>query len=361
MYKMKKYYGSWVILAGLWITACTEPNQQKETVPSVKLEQVKAASEETSLQYPGKVKAAQDVNLAFKVSGTLARIYVDEGKPVQAGQLLAELDPTDYQVQLDATEAQYLQVKAEAERVMALYQEGAATSDANDKATYGLKQITAKYKHHQDELAYTKLYAPFSGAIQKRIFEAHETVGAGMPVLSMISGGTPEVEINLPAAAYIHRDRFSTFSCTFDLYPGETYTLRPISITPKANANQLYAMRLRIAAPAGSVMPVPGMSTMVTAAVGGGDDKMVSLVVPSGAVLKADGREWVYVVDAKRGTISRREVKLVQLLSNESSIVASSALNVGDIVVASGTRSLHDGDEITIVNEFTKTNVGGLL
>ena len=166
MHQMKKYYGSWAILAGLWITACTEPNQPKEMVPSVKLEQVKAASEETSLQYPGKVKAAQDVNLAFKVSGTLARIYVDEGKPVQAGQLLAELDPTDYQVQLDATEAQYLQVKAEAERVMALYQEGAATTDANDKATYGLKQITAKYKHHQDELAYTKLYAPFSGAIQ---------------------------------------------------------------------------------------------------------------------------------------------------------------------------------------------------
>ena len=55
MYKMKKYYGSWAILAGLWITACTEPNQQKEMVPSVKLEQVKAASEETSLQYPGKV------------------------------------------------------------------------------------------------------------------------------------------------------------------------------------------------------------------------------------------------------------------------------------------------------------------
>ena len=40
---MKKYYGSWAILAGLWITACTEPNQPKEMVPSVKLEQVKDA------------------------------------------------------------------------------------------------------------------------------------------------------------------------------------------------------------------------------------------------------------------------------------------------------------------------------
>lgn len=161
------------------------------------------------------------------------------------GQLLAELDPTDYQVQLDATEAEYQQIKAEAERVMALYKDNGTTPNANDKAVYGLKQITAKYKHHKDQLAYTRLYAPFNGYVQKRLFEAHETIGAGMPVIAMISGGTPEVEINLPAAGYISREQFDNYHCTFDIYPGETYPLKLISVTPKANANQLYTMRLR--------------------------------------------------------------------------------------------------------------------
>ena len=36
-----------------------------------------------------------------------------------------------------------------------------------------MKQITAKYQHHKDQLGYTRLYAPFSGYIQKRLFEAH--------------------------------------------------------------------------------------------------------------------------------------------------------------------------------------------
>ena len=74
---------------------------------------------------------------------------------------------------------------------MALYKENGTTHNANDKAVYGLKQITAKYKHHQDQLAYTRLYAPFSGYVQKRLFEAHETIGAGMPVISMVSAGAP--------------------------------------------------------------------------------------------------------------------------------------------------------------------------
>ena len=78
------------------------------------------------------------------------------------GQLPQELDPTDYQIQLDAAEAEkYQSVKAEAEQVMALYKENVTTPDANDKAVYGLRQITAKYNHAKDQLAYTRLYAPF--------------------------------------------------------------------------------------------------------------------------------------------------------------------------------------------------------
>lgn len=360
MRRMDKYHGVWVILAGLWITACTKPASQKETIPSVKLEQVLAASEQTILQYPGKVKAAQDVNLAFKVSGTLARFHVEEGTPVKAGQLLAELDPTDYQVQLDATEAQYLQIKAEAERVMALYQEGAATTDANDKATYGLKQITAKYKHHQDELAYTKLYAPFSGAIQKRIFEAHETVGAGMPVLSMISNGTPEVEINLPAAEYIHRDQFQAFSCTFDLYPGMTYSLRPISVTPKANANQLYTMRLKLMA-GDAPMPSPGMNTMVTIHYHSAEDAP-ECVVPTTALLTVGGTTQLFVYQAE-GTVKACQVETIRLLSDGHAIVRAvqGALRPGDTVVSAGVHEMKEGLGVKPLPRTTETNVGGLL
>ena len=357
---MKRYDGCWVILLGLWITACSGPNRPTESIPSVKLEQVKAASAEATLQYPGKVKAAQDVSLSFKVSGTLAKIYVDEGTTVRAGQLLAELDPTDYQVQLDATEAEYLKVKAEAERVMALYKEGVTTPDANDKATYGLRQITAKYKHHQDELAYTKLYAPFAGAIQKRIFEAHEIVGAGMPVLSMISGGTPEVEINLPAAEYIHRDQFNSYSCTFELYPGVTYALKPISLTPKANANQLYTMRLKLPADA-HPLPSPGMNTMVTIHYTESEGQP-ECIVPTTALRTTNG-ETVLFVYQPEGKVRSCPVETIRLLRNGHAIVRATAddLHPGDAVVAAGVHEMKEGLSVKPMPQTTETNVGGLL
>lgn len=356
---MKRIY---LILTGIsfiLLTSCAQRTKKAQDYQTVKIDTVISADEQTFLQFPGKVKAAQDISLAFRVSGTISKIYVKDGTRVSEGQLLAELDPTDYQVQLDATEAEYQQVKAEAERVMALYKENGTTPNANDKAVYGLKQITAKYKHHQDQLAYTHLYAPFNGYVQKRLFEAHETLGAGMPVISMISAGTPEVEINLPAAEYIRRELFNDYHCTFDIYPDKIYPLKLISVTPKANANQLYSMRLQLVTEASQPVPSPGMNTMVTIYCHTENENTLS--IPTGAILQKDERTYVFVYQPSDNTVHSREVTLQRLLSNGSSLVTSDQLKPGELIVSSGVHYIKDGETVKPLPRITKTNIGGLL
>ena len=122
---MKRIY---FILAGISLIlfmSCARSEKGTKDTQTVKIDTVVSASSQTALQFPGKVKAAQDISLAFRVSGTIRKIYVEDGARVREGQLLAELDPADYRVQLDATEAEYKQIKAEAERVMALYKDHA--------------------------------------------------------------------------------------------------------------------------------------------------------------------------------------------------------------------------------------------
>ena len=86
----------------------------------VRIDTVRAPEGAVELQYPGHVVAATEANVSFKVAGTLKRVLVSEGDYVKAGQLIAEIDPVDYKVQLSATEAEYAQIKADAERVMGL-------------------------------------------------------------------------------------------------------------------------------------------------------------------------------------------------------------------------------------------------
>lgn len=347
-----------VFCAMCFVTSCNNKAQQNDRVASVKIDTVVANGEKSFFQYPGRVKAAQDIDMSFRVSGKIQSIKVRDGQSVRAGQLLAVMDPSDYQVQLAATEAKYSQIKAEAERVIALYNDGGTTPNDYDKAVYGLKQIEALYQHHKDELAYTKLYAPFDGFIQKRFFEAHETVGAGMPVLSLLSNGTPEVEINIPAAEYIRRGQFSRYHCTFDIYPGKVYPLKLIGITHKANANQLYTMRLKIEV-GDHPMPSAGMNTMVS--IFFTDENDSTMQISSNAILNEDGKCCVFVYNTTSKTVKMCNVKCLRPLNNGKTIVTSDELKPGDIIVSAGVHAIKDGDKVRPLSPISKTNIGGLL
>lgn len=338
--------------------SCSQPTTKQSRIATVKTDSVITNGEKSFLQYPGRVKAAQDVDLSFRVSGHIQKIYVENGATVKKGQLLAEMDPTDYQVQLAATEAKYKQIKAEAERIIALYNDGGSTPNDYDKATYGLQQITALYKHHKDELAYTKLYAPFDGFVQKRFFDAHETVAAGMPVISMLGNGTPEVEINIPAAEYIRRDLFYNYHCTFDIYPDKVYPLQLIGITHKANPNQLYTMRLKLDAK-GLPMPSAGMNTMVS--IFYADENDQTLQVPSNAILHEKDLTSVYVYQPSTQTVKKCGVKCIRPLSDGKTIITSDLVKAGDIVVSAGIHAIKDGQKVKPLEPVSKSNIGGLL
>lgn len=344
------------ILLSLSFTSCSQKTNNQDNIPFVKVDTVRVYGNQGEMLFPGKVKPAEDVSIAFRVSGTIKKFHAKVGSFVRKGQLLVEMDSRDYELQLSATEAEYKQVKAEAERVMALYADNSTTANNNDKAVYGLQQITAKYNNHKNQLADTKLYAPFDGYVQSLLFEEHETVGAGMPVITIINNSNPEVEISLPVANFMHRDEMEHFSCTFDAIPGESFPLALIGVNQKANANQLYTMRLKLDSSNSTKKPAAGMATMVhiTSRVSG--DTQVT--VPVTAMYREGGKSYVFVV--KNKVLEKREVKPVEFTSN-GRVVLSSGVSLGEIVVSTGVHHVQDKEKVEILPVPSPSNVGGLL
>lgn len=362
-----KTYGLLLLFVVVAFVSCGQKQEEEEKIRKVRLETVESGNADKTALYPGTVKAAEDVSLAFRVSGVILRYAAEEGSYVRKGQLIVEMDATDYKVQMDATEAEYQQIKAEASRVMAMYADSVVTPNDYDKAVYGLQQITAKRQHHQDELAYTKLYAPFDGYIQKHIMEAHESVVAGMPVVSMVGNGRPEIEINIPASEYAERDRFTAYSCTFGIYEGVEYSLSLISITPKANNNQLYTMRLAIDT-AGKEIPSPGINgtvriSKVVSNANEADkniDDRETFTISANSILYENGQAWVYVYN-QSSTVGKTPIIVKEIKSDGSVVILAEGIKEGDRIVASGVRSVKDGQKVEIMQESSSTNVGGLL
>jgi RND family efflux transporter MFP subunit len=355
---MKKVFLTLALSPILLISACSQKNTVVSyTVQTVKTDTVRTYGERPCITYPGKIKAASDINIAFRISGTIAKVYVDAGNHVKKGQILAEIDSRDYEIQLAATEAEYKSIKSEAERVIALYEKKGVTPNDYDKAVYGLKQITAKYEAHGNALADTKLRAPFDGYIQKRLFDANETVAAGMPVISMISGDIPEVEINIPSSEFIRRDKFESFTCTVDIYPDRQFSLELIGIAQKANLNQLYNLRLKMRKDERQ-LPPPGIVAMVSIYFKTENTSLSS--IPLSALFETNGVSTVWIYDKDSETVEARTVTMREILTN-GTVVVSEGLNVGEIVVSAGVHSLRQGEKVKLLPAVSPTNTGGLL
>lgn len=351
-----------VLLATAAATGCrsNETGHKDEhktaAVANVRTAAAQSIGSTRTVSYPGRIQPAKDVNLSFRVAGPVAAVHFREGQHVRQGDTLAEIEERDYAIQLAATTAQYEQVKAEAGRVIELSDRGSATQNDYDKARYGLEQITALYHAHQNALNDTKMLAPFDGYVQQVHFEAGETVGAGMPVITLISDGAPIVKVDIPVDDFVNIDKAVRSWCTVDVYPGKTFELRLIDITKKANLNQLFTARYALRPAPDGTLPHSGISTGVCIEYRTDENGTVS--IPATALFEDRGATCVWVVN--QGKVQRRSVTADDIDRDGNARIIS-GLKAGETVVTAGVNSLKDGARVKVLPGKSATNPGNLL
>lgn len=328
-----------------------------ELAKNVKIANPEAVGATTEKYFSGVIKESSAVNLGFKAAGQILNIYVREGQRVQRGDLLAALDDKDYRLQLEATEAQYEQVKAEVERIEELYKRKSVSGNDYEKAISGKKMLTAKLQADRNMMEYTRLAAPFAGYVQSVRFKPSEMVDAGMSVVTLIDVRQLVVEINIPASLYVAKESFVSFGCLADVLPGEVFPLKLISINPKADSHQLYKVQLQLD-PKQDARLAAGMNVRVAITCATQADAACSL--PFGAVFGEDGKSYVWVVDTATSSVRKREVT-VQGIDGKGGVAISAGVTCTDRVVVAGAKSLREGQQVQALPEASEANVGGLL
>jgi multidrug efflux system membrane fusion protein len=103
-------------LVGLALTSCSEPVPEKTYVRPVKTVIFgEGSSQSAARSFPGRVQAAQQARLSFRVAGPLIQLPVFEGQEVKEGDILARLDPRDYQTAVSNLQARVADLKAQYE------------------------------------------------------------------------------------------------------------------------------------------------------------------------------------------------------------------------------------------------------
>ena len=204
----------------------------------------------------GTLSAVITVQVGSQVSGVISRLYADFNSRVKKGQLLAELDPTPFQAQVEQRQADLTKAQVEAanakiqfERQARLLQSGLAAQADYDsaKAQYDgaraqVAQAAAALSQAQTNLKYTKIVSPIDGVVVDRQYDVGQTVAASFqaPTLFSIAQDLTKMQVQADVdQSDIGRVRVGQLArFTVDAYPDEEFRGRISQIRLNATVSQ---------------------------------------------------------------------------------------------------------------------------
>jgi RND family efflux transporter MFP subunit len=338
------------------LTACSrpEPPPPPEVARPAKLFTVVGPDELMMRSFPGEVKASDEANLAFRVNGKLVEFPANRGIQVNQGDLLARLDPSDYQAEVNQAQAQYDLAVAQFDRAAELVGRKLISQAEYDQRLALKKVRKSDLTRATNNLDYTQLFAPFDGVVARRLSENFESVAAGQVVLILQTGKMVDVIVDIPESIVARIERVDPerktkpvqvrFGSTSDRAYTAYYKEHETNADP---ATLTFKVTFSLPAP-DDLNVLPGMSATVIADLSGlfSGETAVTLV-PIEAVfsaedepLDADKRQ-VWIVDPESMRTSRRDVKVGPLTGQNIAILEG--LDAGELIVAAGVNAVQEG------------------
>ncbi|HOB10896.1 MAG: efflux RND transporter periplasmic adaptor subunit [Acetomicrobium sp.] len=262
----------------------------------------------------GTVSAVTTVDVGTQVSGTIKEIYVDYNSTVKKGQMIALIDPTTFEAQVEQAKANLMHAKAALQKAKATLEDAQrnlnrqkllwdrdliarseldAAQTNYDLALAGVSeaeanvyQAQAALKKAETDLGYTRIYSPVDGIVVSRDVDAGQTVAASFqtPTLFTIAQDLTkmQIETNVDEADIGEVKEGLSVTFTVDAYPEAVFsgTIKQVRIASSVVENVVtYPVIIDVANP--DLMLKPGMTANVTIIT---DKKEGVLAVPSAAL-----------------------------------------------------------------------------
>jgi RND family efflux transporter MFP subunit len=356
---------------------------QKAQAKPVVVRAVTSGNYTNAISSSGNIKPAQLVKIAFKIPGTISYLGVDEGDYVKKGQLLAELDAHQYQLNALAAESNYtsskLKVHSEVpsainqaksqldlitnryNRYKSLYENGALPRDKFEALETQLKVIQNKYQEALDsrsvsakkldqakamsDLAHSSLddsriYAPLSGVVVKKLAESGELAATGYPV--MVLGELSKIEVEIGVAdEYINQLRIGQTAkvYVYGLKRGFSGVITEIGAMADEKT-RTFPVKLTVNNPYKQLKP--GMIAKVTVPL----NSTSAILVPVDSIVNMSDGSGVFVYVPKSGTVVRRKIVTGDLVKEKIEILQG--LHQGEQIVVSGQFKLKNHDRVRV-------------
>ncbi len=229
-----------IIIITLFFSACKEQVAEEKITEKVKVRTTKVIEKEMSIPVhcSGKLSSKEESKLSFKTGGIISNIFVDEGQKVKKGQVLAKLNLSEIQAQVNQARLGLEKAKRDFRRANNLYQDSVVTLEQLQNVTTALNIAKSNVKIAEFNLQYSTIKAPSNGKILKRVAEENEIIGTGYPIF--LFGSTENdwiIRVNITDKDIFSLKLNDKAEIKFDAYPDKTFTA---SVTEIGNSADPY-------------------------------------------------------------------------------------------------------------------------
>jgi RND family efflux transporter MFP subunit len=353
MLKQTLSYSAFVLTTILFLNGCEEP-PQTFVAPSrpVKTIVIGGASSGDSRTFPAVVDAIQKADISFRVHGKIQKILVKEGDDVIKGQLLAELDPTDFKIQLKDRQASFDTASANYDRAKKLVDKGVISKVDHDKIRANFYTAQSGLDKAKQDFLYTKLKANFPGQIAKRYVENFEEILGSQKIFALEDVSALKLKIDVPENLMIAVDKNRgddrALYAMFDNIKDQKFPLKFSEATTKADPNtKTFKITLKMDA-AKDYNILPGMTATVVAELFPSEtSSTTAIAVPVSAVISnSEKHATVWIVDEKTMTANPKKVTPGLMVGD---LMQVEGLTTGDRIVVAGAAFLRKDMKVTLL------------
>jgi len=310
-----------------------------------------------SVTAPGEAASWRHTVLVAQVAGRVRQVPVRDSDPVAAGELLVELDPTDFELKLADAEANLRRAEA-TYRELTLFDDRVedpelrAERDRVARAKSGLDAAEVALARAKLELDHVRVTAPFAGRVASVKVVPGQWVRPGDELMTVAALDPIKIEVQVleGEVAFLNPGRRARI--TFAAFPGEEFIGRIETINPLIDRQTRTAkVTVSVPNPAGRILP--GMYARVSLEARRFPDR---ILVPRAAILERDRRTMLFVYDGdERGGLAKWRY-VTTGLENETQveIVANPDTDMvqpGEIVLTDGHYTLIHDARVRLVDD----------
>ena len=333
------------------LTACnSEPPEVKESIRPLAAIKVGEVQSIIGRKFPGKAKATQEVNLAFDVGGKLIERPVDIGDFVKKGDVIARLDPRDFNANVKSATATLKNAENNFKRAKELIKDQFISQVDYDRLEARVAEAEANLAIAQKALTDSVIKAPFDGHISNTFVENYTAVLSLKPIVRLLDTTQVEMVVQIPEGLISKVSFFEDILVTFDSFPDVAHeaTIKEVS-NEASHTTRTYPVTLIMPQQDGAEI-LPGMAGNAagTLVMPGAVDTRDKLVVPVKAVFTPDTekQDHVWVIDEQSGSVKLRKVETGQLTM--SGIQITDGLQADEWIAIAGVHTLHEGQIVRI-------------